>query len=135
MKQSHDHHYQKFWFGFAVGSVVCGALATAIGTKQGRSAVRRAVEFMEDVDTKPDQVHQMIDAVYALYRDVSQEQGDSSPTESTSKEAPTEKGPLSPSQSHKKSEKSLKKSEQSSGGSMQTVIDKVQTLAGKKQSS
>lgn len=65
--QSHDEKYNRFWFGFALGSVVCGATALALGTKQGRKTVKKAVDFMEKVETEPDQIEKVVNTIYSFY--------------------------------------------------------------------
>lgn len=65
--QSKDHHYNKFWFGFALGSAVCGAAAMLVGTKQGRKNLRKTLDYMEHAESQPDQVHNIIDTVSAFY--------------------------------------------------------------------
>lgn len=65
--QNHEEKYNRFWFGFALGSVVCGAAALTLGTKQGRKSVKKAVEFMEKVETEPDQIEKVVDTIYSLY--------------------------------------------------------------------
>lgn len=119
MKKHPEHHYQKFWFGFAVGSVVCGLFASAVGTKQGRSAMRKAVDFMEDIDSDPEQVHKMIDAIYEMYRSVSPEQPEDPSTQSTKSAS---------SDTPDSSKEPNSKKESSGAGSITNVMEKMKEI-------
>ncbi len=57
--KKNEEGYNKFWFGFAVGSAFCGLAAMAVGTKQGRTFIKKSIDYMESVDGSSDQIHQI----------------------------------------------------------------------------
>jgi hypothetical protein len=59
MSRPRNEEYSKFWFGFAVGSAVCGVVAAAMGTKQGRGMLKKTISYLEDIDGSPDQIHHL----------------------------------------------------------------------------
>lgn len=65
MKQKNDN-YPQFWFGFALGGAVCGLAAVAMGTKQGRTILKKTMKYIEDVEGSPDQIHQLTDIVTTI---------------------------------------------------------------------
>lgn len=66
MKAQKNDSYPKFWFGFALGGVVCGLAAMAVGTKQGRTMLKKTVKYMEEIEGEPDQIHKLTDIVHSL---------------------------------------------------------------------
>jgi hypothetical protein len=66
MSQQKSENYPKFWFGFALGAAVCGLGMAAVGTKQGREALKKTMQYLEDVEDTPDQVHKIIDAIQEI---------------------------------------------------------------------
>jgi uncharacterized protein YoxC len=66
MKAPKNDNYPQFWFGFALGGAVCGLAAVAMGTKQGRTILKKTMKYIEDVEGQPDQIHQLTDIVTTL---------------------------------------------------------------------
>ncbi len=64
--KKNEESYNKFWFGFAVGSAFCGLAAMAVGTKQGRKCIKKSIDYMESVDGSSDQIHQLTDTIQAF---------------------------------------------------------------------
>lgn len=62
----HDPHYNRFWFGFAVGGAVCAAFAMAVGTKQGRKLVKKTVDYVEQIEDQPDQLNTLSDMIFSF---------------------------------------------------------------------
>ncbi len=62
----HDPHYNRFWFGFAVGGAVCAAFAMAVGTKQGRKLVKKTVDYVEQIEDQPDQLNKLSDMIFSF---------------------------------------------------------------------
>lgn len=66
MKAPKNDNYPQFWFGFALGGAVCGLAAVAMGTKQGRTILKKTMKYIEDIEGEPDQIHQLTDIVSTL---------------------------------------------------------------------
>lgn len=68
MKKSNEatsgEAYNKFWFGFAVGSAFCGLAAMAVGTKQGRKFIKKSIDYMDQIDGTSDQIHTMTNVIH-----------------------------------------------------------------------
>ena len=67
MKKNNEHQrgeeYNKFWFGFAVGSAFCGLAAVAMGTKQGRQFIKKSVDYMDSIDGTSNQIHHLTETI------------------------------------------------------------------------
>lgn len=66
MKHQKNEEYAKFWSGFALGAGVCGVLAFALGTRQGRETLRKTMDYLEHIEGKPDQIHQLTSAMRSI---------------------------------------------------------------------
>lgn len=88
-QRKNNDEYQKFWFGFAVGSAVCGMAAVAVGTKQGRDWLKKTLHYMENIEGTPDQIHLLTDAVQTFTQIMLQSQApDARPEPATQIDVP-----------------------------------------------
>lgn len=63
MKQQKNDHHSKFWVGFAMGTFACGAFAMAMGTKKGRTMIKKTMDYMENLEDTPDHLNTLTDII------------------------------------------------------------------------
>lgn len=133
--KKNEEEYNKFWFGFAVGSAFCGLCAMAVGTKQGRTFLKKSIDYMESVDGTSNQIHQITESIQqftqALLEDTTPAKRavDISAAVATVVKEVTDSSPQ-----EAEAKKTINKKVEKDDSSLSSIIDKMRNFSSSKKS-